>query len=425
MILMDILRFLTAMAVAYLLGKGAAKLGLPAILGWLITGMALGPHALGLISQPLLDAQWYKTVESILECTVGLMIGTELIWNKLRRSGSQIIVTTITESLGTFLVVSLVFGVIFAATGVPVYLAFIFGGIALATAPAPSLSIVNGTGASGPVTSTLIPMAVLDDLVGSLVFFCVVAVVAAQISTQDIPVFLLIFLVFFPVLLGAATGYGVGLLLRRCRGKKASLMVMVGGLLLTAVMGLVLNTWVFPVKVLNFLLLGMAFSTAFANMVSEEQLKGIMEVMNPVIGVSLIVLILNLGAPLDYHLIFGAGLYTAVYIVSRAVGKYSGAYFGAAVTRAPATVKKYLGFTLLPHSGVSLVFTGIAVSVLQGPAPECAELLQGTIAAAAVINEFIAVYLAKKGFEWAGELPDRVPADDPQGKKLRKGDAGA
>ena len=40
MILMDILRFLTAMAVAYLLGKGAAKLGLPAILGWLITGMA-------------------------------------------------------------------------------------------------------------------------------------------------------------------------------------------------------------------------------------------------------------------------------------------------------------------------------------------------------------------------------------------------
>ena len=44
---------------------------------------------------------------------------------------------------------------------------------------------------------------------------------------------------------------------------------------------------------------------------------------------------------------------------------------GAALTHAPATVKKYLGFTLLPHSGVSLVFTGIAVSVLQGPAPEC------------------------------------------------------
>ena len=77
---------------------------------------------------------------------------------------------------------------------------------------------------------------------------------------------------------------------------------------------------------------------------------------------------------------------------------------GAALTHAPATVKKYLGFTLLPHSGVSLVFTGIAVSVLQGPAPECAQIIQGTIAAAAVINEVITVFIAKKGFEWAGEL---------------------
>lgn len=74
------------------------------------------------------------------------------------------------------------------------------------------------------------------------------------------------------------------------------------------------------------------------------------------------------------------------------------------MTHSPASVRKYLGFTLLPHSGVSLVFTGIAVSVLSGPAPECAALIQGTIAAAAVINEIIAVFMAKKGFEWAGEL---------------------
>ena len=62
------------------------------------------------------------------------------------------------------------------------------------------------------------------------------------------------------------------------------------------------------------------------------------------------------------------------------------------------------GLTLLPHSGVSLVFAGIAVSVLEGSAPEYAPLIQGTIAAAAVINEIIAVFMAKKGFEWAGEL---------------------
>ena len=59
---------------------------------------------------------------------------------------------------------------------------------------------------------------------------------------------------------------------------------------------------------------------------------------------------------------------------------------------------------MLPHSGVSLVFTGIAVSILIGPDIEGARLIQGTIAATAVINEVIAVIFAKKGFEWAGEL---------------------
>ena len=130
---------------------------------------ALGPHGVGLLGDSILDAGWYTVTESILECMLGLMIGTELIWAKLKRSGKQILVTTMTESLGAFVVVSLVFGVIFTLTQVPVYLAFLFGGIALATAPAPSLSIVNQMKTAGPVTSTLIPMAVLDDLVAALV----------------------------------------------------------------------------------------------------------------------------------------------------------------------------------------------------------------------------------------------------------------
>ena len=80
---------------------------------------------------------------------------------------------------------------------------------------------------------------------------------------------------------------------------------------------------------------------------------------------------------------------------------------GAKATKMPVTVQKYLGFTLLPHSGVSLVFTGITVSLLTVPAPECAKIIQGTIAAAAVINEIIAVIIAKKGFEWAGEMTEQ------------------
>lgn len=70
----------------------------------------------------------------------------------------------------------------------------------------------------------------------------------------------------------------------------------------------------------------------------------------------------------------------------------------------PETVQKYLGFTLLPHSGVSLVFTGIVCATLEGGGASEHAVIKGTIAAAAVINEIIAVIMAKKGFERAGEI---------------------
>ncbi|MFR4969064.1 MAG: hypothetical protein ACLUDD_11095, partial [Lactobacillus kalixensis] len=54
--------------------------------------------------------------------------------------------------------------------------------------------------------------------------------------------------------------------------------------------------------------------------------------------------------------------------------------------------------------GVSLIFTGIAVETLMPFVPEYATMIQGTIAAAAVINEIIAVFLAKQAFKMAGEL---------------------
>ena len=181
-VLGDVLRLLLAIVIAFVAGKLISKLKLPSILGWLIAGMIIGPHAVNLLGSSVLDAQWFDILESIFECTFGLMIGTELIWKQMKKAGPQILVTTITESLGTFLVVSLVFGIIFWFAGIPIYLAFLFGGIALATAPAPSLSVVNEFKTDGPVTRTLIPMAALDDLVGALVFFLVIAFVSAHIS---------------------------------------------------------------------------------------------------------------------------------------------------------------------------------------------------------------------------------------------------
>jgi NhaP-type Na+/H+ or K+/H+ antiporter len=300
--------------------------------------------------------------------------------------------------------VSTVFAIVFAISGIPIYLAFIFGGIALATAPAPALSIVREFQTNGPVTKTLIPMAALDDMVGVVVFFTTIAIVARKVTGGGMPIYMIPVMIFLPLLIGAVTGVPAGFLLKKERSKPMTLFILVGMILVTAFIGFICNTYLMKSPLLNFMLMGMAFSAAFSNLVTEERLEQIVRDFNPILSGSMVIVILNLGAPLDYHAILGAGLFTFIYIVSRALGKYYGARLGAKATGLPDTVQKYLGFTLLPHSGVSLVFTGIAVSVLAAPAPECAKIIQGTIAAAAVINEVIAVITAKKGFEWAGEF---------------------
>lgn len=305
--------------------------------------------------------------------------------------------------MGTFFLVTFVFGILFWFTNIPVYLAFVFGGIALATAPAPALSIVNEFHANGPVANTLLPMAVLDDVVAIAVFFTVNSFVASSMSGGSVPLYMIPIMIFLPVVIGLVTGFPAGWLLKKVKGRAKTLTVLLAGITLTVGIGWFLNTKVLSGITLNYMLMGVSFSAVFTNLVDEIRLNEITDWFHPILAVSLLAAIVDLGAPLNYHLILGAVLYTFIYIAARGAGKYFGAMFGAKVTKMPDTIQKFLGLTLLPHSGVSLVFTGIACSSLSTK-PELVGIVQGTIAAAAVINEIIAVIAAKKGFELAGEI---------------------
>lgn len=404
-----ILRLIIGVIMAYFMGKFVTKMRLPAILGWLLTGMIIGPHAAGIINDNLLNANWYQILLSIFECTMGLMIGTELVLKELKKAGKQIMITTIFQSLATFFVVALFFGVIFYFTNVPLYLAFIFGAIALATAPAPALSIVKEFDADGPVTRTLIPMAALDDIVAIFVFFSITSFITATNAGKSTPLYVtLALMILLPIAIGVVMGLVGGVILKKESSKITTLMTTIVLILLVSGVGFTVNNLILTEPVLNFMLIGMAFSATFTNMVSEERLSEITSAFNPILELALMTVILNLGAPLDYKLVLGAGIFTALYIILRGIGKYSGAFLGAKMTGLPKTVERYLGLTLLPHSGVSLVFTGIAATLLSSFDPNSAIILQGTIAVAAVINEIIAVIIAKKAFEWAGELDQQT-----------------
>jgi len=411
-----ILRICIALPIAFYMGKLMTKIRLPAILGWLLTGMIVGPYAFKILNEHLLSTPWYHIIVRIAECTFGVMLGKELIFKKLQHYGKQIIVITIFESLGTFAVVSLCFSAIFYFTGLPMYVALIFGGIALATAPAPALSVVNEFKTKGPVTDALIPITILDDVIAIVVFFSINSFIVSKGSGQSASILaVLLQMVLLPLAMGAVIGFIASPIFKKSRSQIATMILVACLIILSFLIGYFVDNFLLAQPSINYMLLGMAVFAAIANSIPEQNMDSLSKASNPLVGAGMLFLIMNLGAPLDYNLIIGAGLLTGIYIISRAFGKYYSTRLGAKLTNSAITVQKYLGLTLLPHSGISLFFTGVAVSSLHTFDSASALIVQGTISAAAVINEVFAVLLAKKGFELAGEIDkhkDAVPAQN-------------
>lgn len=140
----------------------------------------------------------------------------------------------------------------------------------------------------GPVTDTLIPMAALDDIVGCVIFFTTIAIVAGNLSAGELPAYMIALVVILPLVIGAVTGILAGLTLKKERSSSVTLLLVIGNILLASGVGFFFNNLVMPKSVLNFML----------------------------IGIAMIFVIFNLGAPLDYHLIMGAGVFTAIYIAA-------------------------------------------------------------------------------------------------------------
>ena len=240
-----LLRLCAILCTALICGKLVAKIKLPAILGWLIAGIVFGPYLAGVVTLEMMDAVGYKVLIKFFECFAGVMIGREIVLKKLAESGKQIIGITFVQSIGTFLVVSLVFSVVFLLTDIPVWLSFVFGGIALATAPAPALSIVNEYRTDGPVTKTLIPLAAIDDVIGVIVFFTVISIVSSAVSGAQSSWLSIVGMICLPFLIGIFTGVGAAWLMKKAKSTVIRFALLIGFLLLSTALGLCVDFYVY------------------------------------------------------------------------------------------------------------------------------------------------------------------------------------
>lgn len=134
--------------------------------------------------------------------------------------------------------------------------------------------------AKGPVTDTLLPMTVLDDVVGIAVFFTVNSLIARAVSGGSLPMSMIPVMIFLPIIIGAAVGFPIGLLLGKVKGKALNLTVLLCGITATMAVGWLLNTYVRKGISLNYTLMGVAFSAVFSNMIKPGQVEELNRYMN-------------------------------------------------------------------------------------------------------------------------------------------------
>ncbi len=391
-----------------LLSRLAKKLQLPAVTAYLVAGILIGPYCLGSLGISSLGFTSMEEVRSYsIICDVALgfiafSIGNEFRLSQLKKIGRQATIVGIFQAVVTTIVVDIALVALAMFNILTVEAAIILGAIAAATAPAATLMVVKQYKAKGPVTDMLLPVVALDDAVG-LIIFAISFGVARAMNSGAMNITSVIIEPLIEVTLSLILGAFMGILFHICErffhSNSKRLSVSIAFVLLTiALSKLTFNIGGVHIA-FSSLLVCMMLGTVFCNICdfSEELMERVDRWTAP-----LFVLFFVLsGAELEMT-VFGNLLMVLVgivYILSRSIGKYTGAYISAKISGCDDNIVKYLGITLLPQAGVAL---GMAMKAKEFG--EIGEMVATITLFAVLVYELVGPMLTKIALTKAGDI---------------------
>lgn len=427
---MDILLSLSvALIMGLLMTRIIKPLGLPAVTGYLIAGVIIGPYGLGQLAAltginglGFSTAGYVSRFGVISDVALGFIafsIGNEFRISQLKKIGKQATVIGIFQALTATLFVDVSLCVLSKLLGesvFPISAAITLGAVATATAPAATLMVVRQYKAKGPLTDILLPIVALDDAVGLVVFavsFGIAkAMVVGNVDFVSIIIDPLIEIVV-SLLLGFVVGYLFSLSERFFHSRSKRLSVSVTFIILTV--AITMLKFKIGAVTIGFspLLSCMMLGTVFCNVCesSEELMDRVDRWTTPLF----ILFFVISGAELELSVftkwsIIGVGL---VYIIFRSIGKMLGASWSAKFMKCDEKIVKHLGITLLPQAGVAL---GMSVSAMQ-LGSEVGGLVRNIILFSVLVYELVGPLLTKRALTKAGEI---IPANKVSSKVLNK-----
>ena len=409
-----------------LLSRLAKVLKLPAVTAYLVAGIIIGPYCLGQLGvkglgfTTMAEIEHYNILCDVALGFIAFSIGNEFRLSQLKKIGKQATIVGIFQAVVTTLLVDAVLIALHFAMPdkLPLEAAVVLGAIAAATAPAATLMVVKQYKAKGPVTEILLPVVALDDAVG-LILFAISFGIAKAIGSGNANIISIILEPLLEVILSLGLGAAMGFLFNFCErffhSRSKRLSVSIAFVFLTIALSM-LTFEVGGVHIaFSSLLVCMMLGTIFCNICdfSEELMERVDRWTAP-----LFVLFFVLsGAELELSVFTDVMivLIGIVYIISRSIGKYSGAYASAKFSKCDDNIVKYLGITLLPQAGVAL---GMAMKS-QTLGAELGLLISNITLFAVLIYELVGPALTKIALMKAGDIDPEgaVSARDEHAKK--------
>jgi Kef-type K+ transport system membrane component KefB len=396
---------------AYTVGEVAAGVGLPKIVGYLLSGVLFGPYLLGTVTAA--GAARLTPVSELAVAIIAFLAGAELRWHEVRKRGVVFGKIMTAELLLAFVAITaFLYAVrpwIPVAADLPapemLMFAMLFASVAIVHSPAVTMALLTETGARGPVARTTLGVVLLADVAVVLLFSLVLAVSRVIAPSADPTVAPSLAAVLWEIggalLIGSAMGLAVAAYLRFV-GKQ---MVFFG--VLAAFFGLEITRLAHVELLLTLLTAGFV-----AENTSEhgEKLRHAMERSAAPIFVVFFALS---GAKIDLVQV-GPLLPLVIPIaIVRAGAFWGGVRMGTHWAGITGPERRYVWMGLVSQAGVAIGLAAILAEAYPGRGPELAGMLLALIA----VNETVGPILFRRALTQSGEM--RVVSDDaevPTGK---------
>ncbi len=426
----SIFAYVAALLLVALLSTRLMRLiKLPNVTGYILTGIIMGPFLFGLlfnnfsftdIKQGLIynfvdKIGWVSTVALGF---IAFSIGTSFKFSTIKALGKRVLVITVLEALGASLLV--VAALLVAHFIFPQYvsleLALTLSAIASATAPAATLMVIKQYRAHGPLVDTLLPVVALDDA-AALILFAILFQIATALAGGSVSVYAIIIKPLLEITIslgvGAVLGFVISFANRFFKSRNNRLIWNIFSVFAALGFYYLFKSPMMGGFELSSLLTCMMAGAIYTNFVKESGRT--LDVMDRFTSPVYMMFFVISGASLDLTIFFnGDGLVVVLialtYLVFRVIGKWSGAFAGATITRCEPQVKKYLGFALVPQAGVAIGLSTTAYKLFsqyQDPAMQkTGALILAIILTSTLIYELFGPMVAKFALKKAHEIPE-------------------